>query len=75
MLQDEDMSRKCGVGSCGRGALLGVRLWLSLCGTLMVAFGLCVSPQLLEASLGASGLICTGQIEWNLEVRGEEKVN
>lgn len=45
MVQDEDMCRKCGVCSCGPGALLGALLWLFfLCGTLMMAFGLHESP-------------------------------
>lgn len=39
MVQDEDMCRKCGACSCGLGALLGVLLWLSLGGTLVMAFG------------------------------------
>lgn len=45
MVQDEeDMCRKCGACSCGLGALLGVLLWLSLGGTLVMAFGLHESP-------------------------------
>lgn len=34
-----------------------------------------MSPQLLEASLGASRRICPGQIEWYLEVHGKEEAS
>lgn len=76
MVQDEDMCRKCGVCSCGPGALLGALLWLFFSlWHFDDGFWFYMSPQLLEASLGASRLICTGQIEWYLEVHGKEKVS
>lgn len=76
MVQDEDMCRKCGVCSCGPGALLepcfGFFSLRHLDDWWLLDY---MSPQLLEASLGASRLICTGQIEWYLEVHGKEKVS